>query len=592
MTGQVITFYSFKGGVGRTMALANIAYLLAQWGKRVLVVDWDLEAPGLEHYFRDFVDPAIIANRSGVLDLLSDARSLGPDTAIENWGLAPLQIEIGNSTGALELLGSGRRDESYFSRLRDLDVDSLYTQSGGGLMLEHVRTLWTERYDYVLLDSRTGITDIGGICTIHLPDVLVLFFTATEQSLRGAIDVAHRANDQRQRLPVDRLSLNCLPIPSRFDTLTEHKIAQDWLDRFAEYLQPFFSEWLPTTTDTRKFLETTKIPYVSYFSFGERLAVFEQGTTDPTGLGYAYESAAALLGNNLAYADQLIENRDRYVKSAADSRRRPKVATNKTSEVALLLVELDRSAFVGDRFSPSQQDAWFREIGHIVMAVAQNYPHEFPGERISVADDEPYIFQFRDGTTAVRCALAIQERLAVNPIKMEGEVSRTRMGLHAVRAEVGSSHFDLRQMLRATAAIARNAKTGQLIVSESALHSLTNIDGVRFQPAGYVETGDIEEEINVFETYEAIGFKHIVLNRREIELLFEQDPRSRNAGGFQNFLIKLQEKTNRTTGDLELTISDLERIARLAFDYRQGGWQKQLRRIFGRVLGETLGRNA
>ena len=44
--GQVVTFYSFKGGTGRTMALANVAWILAANGKRVLVVDWDLESPG------------------------------------------------------------------------------------------------------------------------------------------------------------------------------------------------------------------------------------------------------------------------------------------------------------------------------------------------------------------------------------------------------------------------------------------------------------------------------------------------------------------------------------------------------------------
>ena len=47
----IVTFYSYKGGVGRTMALANVAVLLSQWGKKVLMVDWDLEAPGLEHFF-------------------------------------------------------------------------------------------------------------------------------------------------------------------------------------------------------------------------------------------------------------------------------------------------------------------------------------------------------------------------------------------------------------------------------------------------------------------------------------------------------------------------------------------------------------
>ena len=51
MSGSVITFYSYKGGVGRSFALANIGVLLARWGFRVLCIDFDLEAPGLAHFF-------------------------------------------------------------------------------------------------------------------------------------------------------------------------------------------------------------------------------------------------------------------------------------------------------------------------------------------------------------------------------------------------------------------------------------------------------------------------------------------------------------------------------------------------------------
>ena len=45
--GHIVTFYSYKGGTGRTMALANIAWILASNGLKVLVVDWDLDSPGL-----------------------------------------------------------------------------------------------------------------------------------------------------------------------------------------------------------------------------------------------------------------------------------------------------------------------------------------------------------------------------------------------------------------------------------------------------------------------------------------------------------------------------------------------------------------
>jgi cellulose biosynthesis protein BcsQ len=56
--GEIITFYSYKGGTGRSMALANVGCLLAmresQKGRNnILLVDWDLEAPGLHRFFRD-----------------------------------------------------------------------------------------------------------------------------------------------------------------------------------------------------------------------------------------------------------------------------------------------------------------------------------------------------------------------------------------------------------------------------------------------------------------------------------------------------------------------------------------------------------
>ena len=60
--GEVVTFYSYKGGVGRSLALANVAVLLAKWGYRTLVIDWDLESPSLEQCFE----------RNGSLERTSD----------------------------------------------------------------------------------------------------------------------------------------------------------------------------------------------------------------------------------------------------------------------------------------------------------------------------------------------------------------------------------------------------------------------------------------------------------------------------------------------------------------------------------------
>lgn len=82
----------------------------------------------------------------------------------------------------------------------------------------------------------------------------------------------------------------------------------------------------------------------------------------------------------------------------------------------------------------------------------------------------------------------------------------------------------------------------------------------------------------------------LVLTPDEVAVLFRQDPATRDDGGFQGFLVRLQEKTNRATGEITLDDEDLERIPRYAFDYKQGGWEDRLKAIFGRGLGEGLGR--
>src|SRR5689334_13666622 len=70
--GQIITFYSYKGGTGRTMAMANVAWILASNGHRVLVADWDLESPGLPRFFAPFLTAEQEATTGGVIGMITD----------------------------------------------------------------------------------------------------------------------------------------------------------------------------------------------------------------------------------------------------------------------------------------------------------------------------------------------------------------------------------------------------------------------------------------------------------------------------------------------------------------------------------------
>ncbi|MCP3861504.1 MAG: ParA family protein, partial [Phycisphaeraceae bacterium] len=72
---RTVAFYSYKGGTGRTLALANIAVFAARVGKRVVAIDMDLEAPGLTYKLLD--KPITPIPSRGLVGYLLDSFDLG-----------------------------------------------------------------------------------------------------------------------------------------------------------------------------------------------------------------------------------------------------------------------------------------------------------------------------------------------------------------------------------------------------------------------------------------------------------------------------------------------------------------------------------
>lgn len=191
----VITFYSFKGGTGRSMALANVAADLLSKGRRVLIVDFDLEAPGLDTY------PMVLDRPidRGLVELITDyIASVGDNTPSVQDYVYQARFE-GVSSGNLWIMPAGCQDASYDSRFKSIDWLDFYANQEGFLFFEDLKAQWESAYapDYVLIDSRTGHTDIGGICTRQLPDSVVAMFLPNEQNLRGLAPVI---NDIRLEL--------------------------------------------------------------------------------------------------------------------------------------------------------------------------------------------------------------------------------------------------------------------------------------------------------------------------------------------------------------------------------------------------------
>ncbi len=311
--GLIFTFYSYKGGVGRTFVLANVAAVLARWGLRVLCVDWDLEAPGLHLYFKKLLDPP--APLTGLLDVIEAHRAGAPLP----WRDHLRKAVLADATHPIDLLCAGAGDDRYEGRVQAIRWEDLFARHELGVALEQMRAEWCESYDLVLVDSRTGITDLGGICTILLPDILVLLGTANRQSIDGLRRVAELAERNRDRLPVDRGLLRVLPVLTRFEGRVEVERSQSWLKEFQGAFDPLVRRWISEGSSAPDLLNRVRIPHVAYWSFGEDLAVVEEGTHDPEGVGYALETLAALLQHGLDDADRLLGSRESYVAESADA---------------------------------------------------------------------------------------------------------------------------------------------------------------------------------------------------------------------------------------------------------------------------------
>ncbi len=181
----VTTFYSFKGGVGRTMALVNTGVELARRGRKVLLVDFDLEAPGLDTF--EAIKPKRTA--PGIVDFVT--RYLDTGQAPEVEGFLEQCPEIGDDGGELWLMPAGVSKSNYAESFRQIDWGNLYEQRNGFILFEDLKAQWNEvlQPDYVLIDSRTGHTDVGGICTRQLPDSVAMLFFPNEQNLTGLTKV-------------------------------------------------------------------------------------------------------------------------------------------------------------------------------------------------------------------------------------------------------------------------------------------------------------------------------------------------------------------------------------------------------------------
>jgi cellulose biosynthesis protein BcsQ len=191
-----IAFYSFKGGVGRSMALINAACILAGHGRRVLAIDLDLEAPGISYLLlREKPEPQ---PAKGFIDFIYDLLSRGaksplahtsnPKALLSYTAELPLPKTLQKVPGgSLRIMPAGRIDANYEKRRQAIDLHRLYLEQKGEPLIRHLRTLIIESnaFDYVLIDSRTGFADEAGISVRDLADHLMVLHGLNHQNIEG-----------------------------------------------------------------------------------------------------------------------------------------------------------------------------------------------------------------------------------------------------------------------------------------------------------------------------------------------------------------------------------------------------------------------
>jgi cellulose biosynthesis protein BcsQ len=196
---HIVTFYSYKGGVGRTMALVNAAAVLAQRGHKVLIVDFDLEAPGISTY-KPF---ACLTDAKGVVEYVSEYIETAAAPNAEEF---IVRSKLGEAN--IWAMPAGKRNREYPNRLASIDWQSLYSLQKGYLFFEDLKQQWRElKFDYVLIDSRTGHTDVGGICTRQLPNAVVIMFFPNDQNLVGLESVVKDIREEAQVSRRDEITL-------------------------------------------------------------------------------------------------------------------------------------------------------------------------------------------------------------------------------------------------------------------------------------------------------------------------------------------------------------------------------------------------
>ena len=275
----IALFYSFKGGAGRSTALAAAALQLAADGERVVVVDADLDAPGVG---------SLLAGRggvtasSGVVDYLLEHRVADDGNALDISDYHHRHvIDSAASTGEIFVFPAGTFNDRYVEKLARID----YGAPPAGAVHPFVALLKQIRRDlepgWILVDARAGLGEVSGFLTGGLCHLHVLLGTLADASWRGLERILDRIGGSRVRN--GRPQAKCL-LAAAMVPRSDERLFRELVDRFTDQARDSFSaQYYADSADldspdefwTLDDLESTDAPHVPVvLPYVERLATF------------------------------------------------------------------------------------------------------------------------------------------------------------------------------------------------------------------------------------------------------------------------------------------------------------------------------
>jgi MinD-like ATPase involved in chromosome partitioning or flagellar assembly len=225
---KFIGFYSYKGGVGRSLALANTAYEMAKRGEKVLIIDMDLEAPG-QHMTELFLKPTATRyelseyGSKGLVEcftawqnhrILETVTPFDLPSILNNCFLHARQEVYENNRdesvaniesaykfkGEIHLLPAGNVSSvQYANDLHNIKWDELI-EYGESFFSQLKQYLIEKGYTRILLDTRTGLSKEFIACAFDLADTMVFVTSYNRQNIEGTRDMVQRLDKFNQSL--------------------------------------------------------------------------------------------------------------------------------------------------------------------------------------------------------------------------------------------------------------------------------------------------------------------------------------------------------------------------------------------------------